>query len=557
MFSDSFKILSSLDKVLLNKLPDVKELAELSVLKNERFSFQVTATGISGEDWYRHFKFEIKSELLPYITVRRVGHVPAELPLYPLNEETQKTYDPTKVVSDQPGLYPDPLYPMDEDEIKVYPGKYEILWITVDTKGEVPSGNYRIDVEFTCEAIEQTCTKSLNVEIINADLPEQTLMFTQWFHADCIYSYYNVPAFSEEHWHYLDMFIKTAADNGINMLLTPIFTPPLDTAVGGERPTVQLVDIAYDGKNYSFEFSKLGRWFDMCLKNGIKYFEMAHFFTQWGAKFCPKIMATVNGEYKRIFGWDVSAVSDEYRSFLSQFVPALTAFIEERGLKDVTYFHISDEPSGEAIEGYLEAKKGVEKYLDGYKIIDALSHVEFYNNGVVSMPVAALRTTEDFIKAGVSPLWTYYCCAGYSTLSNRFFAYHGWQTRVMGLQLFKYNVDGFLQWGYNFYYSQFSVKEINPYQVTDAGCAFPSGDAFSVYPGDDCCIESMRLGVFYEGLQDMRALQLLASLIGKDKADALIDEVAGMNVTFREYPLNSEFILALRKRVNELIKENI
>ncbi len=46
-------------------------------------------------------------------------------------------------------------------------------------------------------------------------------------------------------------------DNGINMILTPLFTPPLDTKVGGERPTVQLVDVNMDGDKYTFNFDNL------------------------------------------------------------------------------------------------------------------------------------------------------------------------------------------------------------------------------------------------------------------------------------------------------------
>ena len=48
------------------------------------------------------------------------------------------------------------------------------------------------------------------------------------------------------------------------MILTPIFTPPLDTAVGGERTTTQLVGIKTDGDAYCFDFAKLDRWVELC-----------------------------------------------------------------------------------------------------------------------------------------------------------------------------------------------------------------------------------------------------------------------------------------------------
>ena len=86
------------------------------------------------------------------------------------------------------------------------------------------------------------------------------------------------------------------------MLLTPVFTPPLYTAVGGERPTVQLVKVIKENNKYSFDFENFRRYINLCLNCGIEAFEISHFFTQWGAKHAPKIVATVNGKEKQIFG---------------------------------------------------------------------------------------------------------------------------------------------------------------------------------------------------------------------------------------------------------------
>jgi hypothetical protein len=104
--------------------------------------------------------------------------------------------------------------------------------------------------------------------------------------------------FSERHWEIIENFVKVAVKNGQTMLLTPTITPAFDTEVGGERPTVQLVDIAIDNGKYTFNYDKLDRWVDMCHRCGIKYFELPPFFTQWGAEHAPKIVATVDGEFK-------------------------------------------------------------------------------------------------------------------------------------------------------------------------------------------------------------------------------------------------------------------
>ena len=166
---------------------------------------------------------------------------------------------------------------------------------------------------------------SFTLEVLNAQLPPQKLINTHWFHTDCLAVYYRIGVFSEEYWRIVGNFMKSAAEHGINMILTPLFTPPLDTMPGTERPTVQLVDVTRKKGRYSFGFRKLERWIELAEKCGIRYFEISHLFTQWGAKFTPKIMAKVDGAEKRIFGWDVKSDSREYTEFLDAFLPELVA----------------------------------------------------------------------------------------------------------------------------------------------------------------------------------------------------------------------------------------
>ena len=563
IFKNSFKTYSSMEKVMPDKMPCAEELKCASILKNERFSFQIAYEFVSGIS-YRLYdvSLEIKSALKNYIKVYKVEYMPAQRLVY--NHPWTKD---DSIISDKPGLYPDMLTELNGNIIRVDQNINDSLWFTLDTNGEVDAGIYDICVEFKYhkksekddeEDIIYTSEKNISLEIIDASLPEQKLMYTQWFHVDCLASYYKLDMFSEKHWQIIENFMRVAVKNGHNVIFTPVFTPPLDTAVGGERPTAQLVDICVNNGKYSFGFEKLERWIDLSLNVGYKYFEMPHLFTQWGAEFCPKIMATVDGEYKKIFGWENKSSSREYREFLSNFLPALTSYMEKRGLKENTFFHYSDEPRGEQLAIYKEAVKGAAPYLEGWTCIDALSEVDYSKEGLVKNAVVPHYRSGDFFKENINNIWIYYCCTHEDYYSNRFFAYPLWRTRIMGIQLFKFNIPGFLQWGYNFYYSEHSKKLINPYHTTDGDRAFPAGDAFSVYPGDNGdCIESTRLVSFYEGIQDMRALELLSSLIGRDKVNELINDVAGMELNFRDYPANAYFIQTLRRKANQLIKENI
>lgn len=548
-----FTQLSSLEKVMITdyKYPK-KEFLRMSVLKNETASYQIAYTQKLEEGIFRapnvDFKVTVKSPLKKYITLRDVINIPSEYPAYLI--PTDDDY-----ISRKPGLYPDLLQPKQRQNVIAVSNQNFSLWVTLKLDGSVDAGVYPIDIIFkTAEG--ETEIKHVDVEIINACLPEQETIFTQWFHTDCIATAYKVKIFSKKHWDLIEKFIKTAVDNGINMLLTPLFTPPLDTQIGGERPTVQLVDVTVTEKGYEFGFEKLIRWINLCKKCGVKYFEMSHLFSQWGAKTAPKIVARVNGKLKKIFGWDTPGTGDEYKTFLNAFLPELKKVLKQEGIEKVTYFHISDEPHGEEqLANYVAAKEIVEPHLKGFVIMDALSQIDFYKTGAVKHPVPSTSTVCDFIDEKVPDLWTYYCCGTSKGLSNRYMCMYSYRNRAIGLQLYKFDIKGFLHWGYNFYYTQYSKERLNPFLITAAGSAFPSGDSFSVYPGDDGPWESLRLGVFYDALQDIRAFKLLESLIGKEKTVALIEEAAGQIVTFKDYPHSAEALLKVREKVNAKIKE--
>ena len=82
-------------------------------------------------------------------------------------------------------------------------------------------------------------------------------------------------AFSDEYWRITKNFLKTANEYGMNCVLTPIFTPALDTEIGKERPTVQLVDVTCNNGKYSFNFDKLTQWIKMSKECGIKYIKVS------------------------------------------------------------------------------------------------------------------------------------------------------------------------------------------------------------------------------------------------------------------------------------------
>ena len=92
--------------------------------------------------------------------------------------------------------------------------------------------------------------------------------------------------------------------------------------------------------------------------------------------------------------------------------------------------------------------------------------------------------------------------------------------------MYLHGIKGFLHWGFNFYNSQYSISHIDPFFNTHASYAFPSGDAFLVYPGpDEKPMSSIRAQVQREALDDLNALTTLESVIGRERVVALIMEI--------------------------------
>lgn len=562
-----FFLVSSLEKVFPNQRPKPLDIKQgLTGLLDECVSMQLVYRVEDAAFGMPMQEFEVTIKGAPCrARLRDVKLVPADYVCYAKHDDNYITTDP--------GLFPDLLTPF-EGKIKPIYNQFRSVWIDFSLKDITP-GEYTVtlsvkaDPSTLCgngvevkneDAVRQNWEQSISLTVLDAKLPEQTLLHTEWFHTDCLANYYHVESFSERHWEIIENFIRHAGEEcGINMLLTPIFTQPLDTVVGGERTTVQLVKITKQGETYLFNFDDLHRWCELCKKYGITHLEIAHFFTQWGAYATPKIMITIEGEEKRMFGWDVPATSKEYRLFLEAFVPALLAFLKGEGYeREQLRFHISDEPTEKHLESYLAAKNQISDLLEGYIIMDALSSYEFYKRGIVSNPIPANDHIQPFIDQKVDNLWVYYCCAQGDKVPNRFLAMPSARNRIMGVLMYLYDIKGFLHWGYNFYNTQFSKAPLNPYCDTHADFAFPAGDPFLVYPADDGTVySSIRNQVQMEGYYDMRALTLLEHLSSREVViDIILEGVKG-EMTFKQYPRSAEYLLSLRRRVNEEIAKRI
>lgn len=561
--------LSSLHKVYPDWVPQT-DYCGGTVLCNEPFSFQVAYKQKDGEAKLPVY-VQVESDLP--IASYRVDYVPLYTGFNPGSDGGEERTTP--------GLYPDVLQPRQTNSDIVCKGQWkpryfedgesnlltavplcwQSLWFTVNEKGEsMQPGEYLIRVKiYSQDDKSLQAQEQIILKILPEDLDPQTLLCTNWYYADCMCDQHDVELYSDRFFEILESYANMAAKHGQNMILTPAFTPPLGTPIGMERRDIQLVGITAsdtaEGRKYEFDFSLLKRFVDVCRKGGITHFEHCHLFTQWGAKCAPNIRATVNGEVKRILGWDTAADSEEYVEFLAQYIPAVRTFLRQEGLEQNTLFHISDEPGKNEVESYGRAQAVAMPLLEGCMVGDALSHYIFYEKGLTQMPIVATDHIEDFI-GKCDNLWCYYTGIQVNDgLSNRVISMPSARNRVIGMQMYRYNIKGFLHWGYNHCYGPLGQGKYDPFSFP-GGWDMIVGSGYIVYPGrDGRALPSLRIKIMQEGINDMRALQTLERLTDRPTVCDLLDRLFGGKLTFHSCPASAEELLAIRQSINEAIEQ--
>jgi hypothetical protein len=284
-------------------------------------------------------------------------------------------------------------------------------------------------------------------------------------------------------------------------------------------------------------------------RQGLKYFEWPHLFTQWGAKNAIRIYEGHGGSEKLLWDPDTLGVSRIYHAFLGQFLPEFKRFLEAEGLTDVSFFHLSDEPYGEeALQNYRAARTMLRELAPWMKVMDALSDISLARDGLTDIPVPLITRAPDFVREGY-PSWAYFWAQPRGRFAQRLLDTPLIKTRMLGWLCYRNRAQGFLHWGYNYWHKSQTRELIDPYHTSDAvrWPAWAFGDPFVVYPGPDGPVDSLRWEVFAEGLQDYALLQ---------QADIDPDgEVLSEIEDYAEFPRKESWLREVRRQVLSALDE--
>lgn len=554
-------LLSSLEFVYPDSCPKAFE-GELEAFANEPLSFQLA---YMNEELSDHVNVTVESELP--INMYYVANVVVDSYHKNITDKSRHICPDMLMPVDYKAKIVNHKYPWgnyylqegNDVQLCAYNDAWSALWFSVNEEGKkIKSGKYPITVRFYDRDNKLIHEFKTSVKILTNVLPKQKLPVTNWFHCDCLADYYHEELFSDRFFEIMGDYLKKAAINGMNMVLVPAFTPPLDIGIGKKRKKAQLVKVTANGNKYDFDFSLFERYIDVAKKSGITYFEHSHLFSQWGAKHAPAIYADVAGRdgkttEKQIFGWQTDSSKKKYLSFVKQYMAAFRKFAEEKKIVSKTLIHISDEPLTNIGDYYERAYDAIKDSLSGFMQGDALSEYSYYERGYVQIPIAVTSEIEHF-HGKCKHLWCYY--TGDQTgdgYSNRVYGYESERNRALGYQMFKYNIEGFLNWGYNYWYNVMSQGIWDPKCHTNTFDVSPGG-GFIVYPSNNGgAIQSIRQKVFGEGILDFRALKLLEKKKGRDVCDKLLKKHFG-EVTFTTLPNSPKAMLDFRAELNKLIE---
>lgn len=465
--------------------------------------------------------------------IRRVGFVPVA------HQNTETPPCEIDGADHYPGFVPDPLF--DETTLTLPPRETHSFYLTVISDRNTPAGLYNLVVTIADYNGDVLKKHQIKIKVHDVTLqPRRGFAVTNWFYADALIDWYNTDLFDERFFELAAAYFRNMVEHGQDTIYVPVFTPPLD---GIKRPT-QLLHVNKTGDDcYQFDWRDVRRYIRLARKCGFKKFEWSHLFSQWGCENAIRVYQGQGANGTLLWPPESGATSPVYYKFLSQFLPELKRFCAEEKILRHSFFHLSDEPHSEqARVNYVKARAMIRELAPWMRVMDALSDIAYGRESLTDMPIPSITVALDFIKEKI-PCWCYFCCYPRGAFLNRLMDTPLPKIAMSGWLFYRWPFQGFLHWGYNYWYRRQSNNLIDPFSVQDAH-AWPQwayGDPFLVYPGPDGPIDSLRYEAFADSLQDYALLQTLGVLPQSKMLSPL--------QSFAAFPKTAQWLTTIRRKL--------
>ena len=445
------------------------------------------------------------------------------------------------------GFFPDPIIYQENKDVEL--GTTQPIWVSIKIPNSASPGIYKGKVQISGESKGETFvkTKEVFIEVFKPIIDSTSLWVSNWFFLDRLhYLNNNVPVekYSDLYWKFTRTMARTLSEYRQNVALIS----PLDHT-----------QFTYENNEWTFDFRNFNKMVNLFVEEGvIGRLEGGHF----GAR--------LNGDWSGPFGLNVPVIGDGFtdkellpledsrvQTFYSSFLPALMKNIRNNGWEDIYLQHIADEPIDDNVDSYIQISKFIKGLIPDVKIIEACHTHKLENMIDVWVPQMnflkdGLEFYNDQQKKG-SEAWYYTCLAPKGEYANRFIEQPLIKTRLLHWVNHKYDIPGYLHWGFNFWGSGSGISTaIDPYDdtsgmIVSSGNVLPGGDCWIVYPGNKTIYPSIRLEAMRDGIVDYELLKMYREKF-PDKAKELVDTTV---YGFEHYDTN---IGEFRRKRREILK---
>jgi hypothetical protein len=434
---------------------------------------------------------EDSEAVLPPPTVRYVDSVPIG--------QNSWRITPGHLIATAPAFIPDVLYEV--GYVPVWQDRTRSIWLTFNVPADAEPGVYKGEVKVFTN--EESSIVPMTLHVHHVTVPaKRNLKVTNWVYLDPMSRWNGCEMFDDRFWGLVKKYAENMASHRQNMIMTSLYS---------FYSGAHLLRFSADGDRLVVDFTDFDRWVNIFLDAGFNYIEGSHLGWIDGTVFCWDI------KDGKVVQESHPADSPEAERYLSQFLPALQAHLEEKGWLDIYYQHMRDEPSDEFKALYDKMMAMRLQYAPRIKTIEATHSTKIQSPTIMVPLLSDLGANYDFYKkvqdAG-QEVWFYAACGPNGSYANRFLDLHLLKVRYAHWINFKYNIPGYLHWGYNFWGLLSPYSEIH---MTWAVGPLPPGDSYIVYPTPQGVLDSIRWEAMRDGIEDYELLKVLEA---KNPAEA-------------------------------------
>jgi hypothetical protein len=446
---------------------------------------------------------------------------------------------PDKLTSPS-GFFPDPI--IDTSYIKVRADYTQPIWVSINIPKNTPSGEYhgQLNILGRINNKNRELHVPFSIHVYPVTIDSSSLWVTNWFafgenQFKLMNNGNSVIPFSEKYWELLKITAQKMADYNQNVVLIS----PLS-----------LAEYSFNNGNFNIDFSHFDRYVETFRQAGaLKRIEGGHIggrMGDWNTSF--GVSVPVVNSNPTVF--EMQSISNQTaKDFYKQFIPALLAHLKEKGWDKIYVQHIADEPTDQNYQSYIDIASFFKNLAPGIPVIDAVMTKKLNNIVDIWVPILDVLDKEyDYFEGRQikgNEVWTYTCTGPQGNYANRFIELPLIKTRILHWINFRYNISGYLHWGFNHWNDNPFDETVNP------ETEWPGGDCYIVYPGYKKLYSSIRLEAMRDGIMDYELLKMLSQK-DPDKAKEICNQVI---YSFDRYNTDIKVFMEKRKMILELLSK--